>query len=107
VLPSATIGGRVDLYEPVHGSAPDIAGKGLANPIGAVASAAMLLRLTARLTREADLLEHAIEVALVSGARTRDLAGPAEPILSTREMGDAIEHALVDLHDHHHTYHAV
>ena len=49
VLPSATIGGRVDLYEPVHGSAPDIAGKGLANPIGAIASAAMLLRLSARL----------------------------------------------------------
>jgi 3-isopropylmalate dehydrogenase len=107
VLPSATIGGRVDLYEPVHGSAPDIAGRALANPIGAIASAAMLLRLTARLTREAEVLEHAIEVALATGARTRDLAGPGEPILSTREMGDAIEHALVDLHDHHHAYHAV
>lgn len=107
VLPSATIGGAVDLYEPVHGSAPDIAGRGLANPIGAIASAAMLLRLTARLTREADVLEHAIEVALASGARTRDLAGPGDPVLSTREMGDAIEHALVDLHDHHHAYHAV
>jgi 3-isopropylmalate dehydrogenase len=107
VLPSATIGGRVDLYEPVHGSAPDIAGQGLANPIGAVASAAMLLRLTAKLPREADLLEHAIEVALSNGARTRDLAEPGGPALSTREMGDAIEHALVDLHDHHHAYHAV
>jgi 3-isopropylmalate dehydrogenase len=107
VLPSATIGGRVDLYEPVHGSAPDIAGKGLANPIGAIASAALLLRLTGRLAKEADLLEHAIEVALVSGARTRDVAAPGDPILSTREMGDAIEHALVDLHDHHHAYHAV
>jgi 3-isopropylmalate dehydrogenase len=107
VLPSATIGGRVDLYEPVHGSAPDIAGKGLANPVGAIASAAMLLRLTGRLVKEADVLEHAIEVALASGARTRDLAGPGDSILSTREMGDAIEHALVDLHDHHHAYHAV
>jgi 3-isopropylmalate dehydrogenase len=107
VLPSATIGGTVDLYEPVHGSAPDIAGKGLANPIGAIASAAMLLRLTARFTREADVLEHAIEVALQSGARTKDLAAPSDPVLSTREMGDAIEHALVDLHDHHHAYHAV
>jgi 3-isopropylmalate dehydrogenase len=107
VLPSATIGGRVDLYEPVHGSAPDIAGKGLANPIGAIASAAMLLRLTGKLMREAEVLEHAIEVALASGARTRDLAGPGDAILSTREMGDAIEHALVDLHDHHHAYHAV
>jgi len=107
VLPSATIGGRVDLYEPIHGSAPDIAGKGLANPIGAIASAAMLLRLTARLSKEADLLEHAIEVALASGARTRDLAAPGDPVLSTREMADAIEHALVELHDHHHAYHAV
>jgi 3-isopropylmalate dehydrogenase len=67
----------------------------------------MLLRLTGRLVKEADVLEHAIEVALASGARTRDLAGPGDSILSTREMGDAIEHALVDLHDHHHAYHAV
>jgi 3-isopropylmalate dehydrogenase len=107
VLPSATIGGRVDLYEPIHGSAPDIAGKGWANPIGAIASAAMLLRLTARYPREADVLDRAIEVALASGARTRDIAGPGDHVLSTREMGDAIEHALVDLHDHHHAYHAV
>jgi hypothetical protein len=46
-------------------------------------------------------------VALQSGARTKDLAAPSDPVLSTREMGDAIEHALVDLHDHHHAYHAV
>lgn len=107
VLPSATIGGRVDLYEPVHGSAPDIAGQGVANPVGAIASAAMLLRHSARLPREAQVLEHAIEVALASGARTRDLAAPGDPVLSTREMGDAVEHALVELHDHHHAYHAV
>jgi 3-isopropylmalate dehydrogenase len=107
VLPSATIGGHVDLYEPVHGSAPDIAGRGFANPIGAIASAAMLLRLSAKLPREAEVLEHAIEVALTAGARTRDLAGPGERVLTTREMADAIEHALVDLHDHHHAYHAV
>ncbi len=74
VLPSATIGGRVDLYEPVHGSAPDIAGKGWANPIGAIASAAMLLRFTAGMEREAGDIEHAIEDALAAGARTRDLA---------------------------------
>ncbi|MCC7126265.1 MAG: 3-isopropylmalate dehydrogenase [Acidobacteria bacterium] len=107
VLPSASIGGRVDLYEPVHGSAPDIAGRGLANPIGAIASAAMLLRLTARLPREAEAIERAIDQALASGARTRDLAGPGEPYLSTREMADVIELALVDLHDRQHTYHAV
>jgi 3-isopropylmalate dehydrogenase len=107
VLPSATIGGRVDLYEPVHGSAPDIAGQGLANPIGAIASVAMLLRLSGGRPHEADVLERAIEAALAAGARTRDLAGPGERVLSTREMGDAIEHALVDLHDHQHSYHAV
>jgi 3-isopropylmalate dehydrogenase len=101
------VGGRVNLYEPVHGSAPDLAGKGVANPIGAIASAAMLLRLSARLPHEADLLERAIDAALTSGARTRDLAGPDDTVLSTREMGDAIEHALVELHDHHHAYHAV
>ena len=78
LLPSATIGGSVDLYEPVHGSAPDIAGKGWANPIGAIASAAMLLRLTAGMEKEAAEVDHAIEVALASGARTRDLAGPGD-----------------------------
>jgi 3-isopropylmalate dehydrogenase len=107
VLPSATIGGKVDLYEPVHGSAPDIAGTGLANPIGAIASAAMLLRFTAGLEREASDLDHAIESALNNGARTRDLAAPGERALSTREMADAIEQALVELHDHRHSYHAV
>ena len=107
VLPSATIGGRVDLYEPVHGSAPDIAGKGLANPIGAIASAAMLLRFTARWEQQAADLDHAIDAALNNGARTQDLAAPGERSLSTREMADAIEQALVELHDHRHSYHAV
>ncbi|MGE0460751.1 MAG: 3-isopropylmalate dehydrogenase [Vicinamibacterales bacterium] len=107
VLPSASIGGQVDLYEPVHGSAPDIAGQGLANPIGAIASAAMLLRLTGGRPHEADVLDRAIETALAAGARTRDLAAPGERVLTTREMGEAIEHALVDIHDHQHAYHAV
>jgi 3-isopropylmalate dehydrogenase len=107
VLPSATIGGKVDLYEPVHGSAPDIAGKSLANPIGAIASAAMLLRFTAGWEREAVDLDHAIEAALNAGARTRDLASPGERVLSTREMAEAIEQALVELRDHRHSYHAV
>ena len=80
VLPSATLGGKVDLYEPVHGSAPDIAGKGLANPIGAIASAAMLLRFSAKMDKEAAEIEHAIEDALAR-ARTRDLAGPGERVL--------------------------
>jgi 3-isopropylmalate dehydrogenase len=107
VLPSASVGGRVDLYEPVHGSAPDIAGRGEANPIGAIASAAMLLRHSAHLPREAETLDRAIALALSAGVRTRDLAAPGESVSSTREMADAIEHALVDLHDHHHSYHAV
>jgi 3-isopropylmalate dehydrogenase len=107
VLPSATLGGRVDLYEPVHGSAPDIAGKSLANPIGAIASAAMLLRFTAKMEKEAAEVEHAIEDALAAGARTRDLAGPGERVLSTQEMGHAIEEALTDVRDRRHSYHGV
>ena len=107
LLPSATLGGRVELYEPVHGSAPDIAGKGWANPIGAIASAAMLLRFSAGMEKEAAEIDHAIEDALASGARTRDLAGPGERVLSTREMGQAIEDALAEVRDRRHSYHAV
>lgn len=107
LLPSATLGGRVDLYEPVHGSAPDIAGKGWANPIGAIASAAMLLRFTAGMEKEAAEIDHAIEDALASGARTRDLAGPGDRVLSTQEMGQAIEEALTEAREHRHSYHAV
>jgi len=107
LLPSATLGGRVDLYEPVHGSAPDIAGKGWANPIGAIASAAMLLRFTAKMEKEAAEVDHAIDDALAAGARTRDLAGPGERVLSTQEMGQAIEDALSDVRDRRHSYHAV
>ena len=107
LLPSATIGGKIDLYEPVHGSAPDIAGKGIANPIGAIASAAMLLRYSARMEREAADIEHAIEDALTAGARTKDIAGPGERVLSTREMGQAIEDALNEARDRKHAYHAV
>ena len=107
LLPSATLGGQIDLYEPVHGSAPDIAGKGWANPIGAIASAAMLLRFTAKMEKEAAEVDHAIEDALAAGARTRDLAGPGERVLSTQEMGQAIEDALADVRDRRHSYHAV
>ena len=107
LLPSATLGGKVDLYEPVHGSAPDIAGKGWANPIGAIASAAMLLRFTAGLEKEAAEIDHAIEDALASGARSRDLAGPGDRVLSTSEMGQAIEDALAEVRVRRHSYHAV
>ena len=88
-LPSASIGdGRRGVYEPVHGSAPDIAEKNIANPIGAILSAAMLLRYSLKLEDEAQKIEKAVEIAIAGGARTADLImGPA---LSTGEMGDAI-----------------
>jgi len=107
LLPSATLGGRVDLYEPVHGSAPDIAGKGVANPIGAIASAALMLRFTFGMDKEAAEIEHAIEDALEHGARTRDLAAPGERALSTRDMGQAVVDALHEIRDRRHSYHAV
>src|SRR5437763_12638858 len=73
LLSSASIGGPVGLFEPVHGSAPDIAGREMANPLGAIASAAMLLRYTARLEQEADDVEEAIRMVLDAGYRTPDL----------------------------------
>jgi 3-isopropylmalate dehydrogenase len=89
MLPSASLGeGRLGLYEPIHGSAPDIAGKGIANPIGTILSTAMLLRSSLGLEDEARAVEGAVEQALGSGARTADLGGDA--VLSTAEMGDAI-----------------
>ena len=100
MLPSASIGGKVDLYEPIHGSAPDIAGKGIANPIGAIGSAAMLLRHTAKLHAEADSIEAAIEQVLKSGMRTADLLPAAERVraCSTQEIGQSIaEHTIETL----------
>ena len=93
LLPSASLGERAGLFEPVHGSAPDIAGTDRANPIGAIASAAMLLRYALGLDAEATQVERAIEAALTSGVRTADLsAGSAAA--GTRQMGDAIVRAL-------------
>jgi 3-isopropylmalate dehydrogenase len=106
MLPSATIGGRVDLYEPVHGSAPDIAGTGRANRFGAISSVAMLLRLTAHLTREADLVDTAVRGVLDLGLRPADLAAGGRAS-STVEIGDAVVSALAELIDHQHAYHAV
>jgi 3-isopropylmalate dehydrogenase len=87
LLASASIGGPVGLYEPVHGSAPDIAGKGIANPLGAILSAAMLLRYSFHLEREAACIESAVQSALAAGSRTADLAQPGQSSLSTTEMG--------------------
>jgi 3-isopropylmalate dehydrogenase len=107
MLPSASIGGKVDMYEPVHGSAPDIAGRDLANPFGAIASASMLLRQTARLAREADLIDDAVRGVLDMGYRPADLAGPGTSASSTSEIGDAVVSALTELIDYRHSYHAV
>jgi 3-isopropylmalate dehydrogenase len=90
LLPSASLGDAAGLFEPVHGSAPDIAGKDIANPIGAIASAAMLLRHALGLELEAVAVEEAIEGALTRGARTADLAGSAGKSLGTRAMAGAI-----------------
>jgi 3-isopropylmalate dehydrogenase len=90
LLPSASLGEGAGLFEPVHGSAPDIAGKNIANPIGAIASAAMLLRYSFGMESEARGVESAIERALSDGVRTADLAGKGQPSLGTREMADAI-----------------
>jgi len=87
LLASASIGGPVGLYEPVHGSAPDIAGKGIANPLGAILTVAMLLRHSFRLEHEAACVEQAVSAALEKGARTADLAGKTHPAISTTEMG--------------------
>jgi len=87
LLASASIGGPVGLYEPVHGSAPDIAGKGIANPLGAILSAAMMLRHSFQLEQEAACVEKAVSAVLTEGARTADLAGKAHAAISTVEMG--------------------
>ncbi|MGH8258117.1 MAG: 3-isopropylmalate dehydrogenase [Steroidobacteraceae bacterium] len=95
LLPSASLGnGRRGLYEPIHGSAPDIAGKGIANPYGAILSVAMLLRHSLGLAREAEALESAVSRAIESGARTPDVASPGARGCSTREAGDAVLAAL-------------
>jgi 3-isopropylmalate dehydrogenase len=95
LLPSASLGdGKRGLYEPIHGSAPDIAGRGIANPVGTIMSVAMLLRHSLELTKEADALEDAVSRALEGGARTPDIAKKGERALSTREAGDAVLAAL-------------
>src|SRR5258708_31793177 len=90
LLASASIGSRIGLYEPVHGSAPDIAGQGVANPLGAVLSVAMMLRYTFKLENAALRIEKAVEQALDEGARTRDLVGAGQNFLTTAEMGDRV-----------------
>ncbi len=95
MLPSASIGdSKLGLYEPIHGSAPDIEAKALANPCGAIASVAMLLRHSLGLDEEANAVETAIRGAIDSGARTADLAVAGDAIMSTAEMTEAISQQL-------------
>ncbi len=95
LLPSASIGdGRRGLYEPIHGSAPDIAGKGIANPIGTILSAALLLRHSLGLEAEAAAVETAVSRAIDGGARTADIAETGRTALTTSQMGDAVLTAL-------------
>jgi len=95
MLPSASLGeGATPLFEPVHGSAPDIAGQGIANPLGAILSAAALLRYALGLDPEATSVEEAVSRALSDGLRTADLALPGARRVSTREMGAAVVERL-------------
>jgi 3-isopropylmalate dehydrogenase len=95
MLPSATVGGKINLYEPIHGSAPDIAGKGIANPLGAIATAAMLLRHSFQREAEAHAIEQAISQVLQTGYRTADLKrGATERLIGTEEMGALVLEAL-------------
>jgi 3-isopropylmalate dehydrogenase len=100
LLPSASLGTRDatgvarGLYEPIHGSAPDIAGRGIANPLGAIASVAMLLRDSLGRREAGDAVEGAIRDVVAAGIRTADCAAPGVPPVSTRAMGDAVLEAL-------------
>jgi 3-isopropylmalate dehydrogenase len=94
MLPSASLGEGPGLYEPVHGSAPPLAGKDLANPIGAIASAALLLRYSLRQTDAAAAIERAIARVLADGARTRDIAREGEAMAGTKEMARRIADSI-------------
>ena len=96
LLPSASLGaknkeGKIRaMYEPIHGSAPDIAGKGVANPIATILSFAMALRYSLDLDNEADALEKAVQTILDEGLRTKDILSKGTKEVSTSKMGDAI-----------------
>jgi 3-isopropylmalate dehydrogenase len=95
MLPSASVGGRTALYEPIHGSAPDIAGQDVANPIATILSAAMMLRYSFEQEAAAVAIEAAVEQVLAAGLRTRDIGSPDAKIVGTREMGERIVEQLL------------
>lgn len=94
MLPSASIGGKVGVYEPVHGSAPDIEGKDIANPIASITSAAMMLRYTLDQKEAANDIENAVERVLEKGYRTKDIFKEGDNLVGTREMGSLISEEL-------------
>ena len=107
MLPSASLGGdrrgtdgstRIGLYEPIHGTAPDIAGRGIANPLAAILSAALLLRYSLGLEAEAGRVERAVERVLEAGYRTRDVHTPGTTLVGTGEMGERVVRALEALY---------
>jgi 3-isopropylmalate dehydrogenase len=94
-LPSASLNEREQgLYEPSHGSAPDIAGKGIANPLATILSAAMMLRYSLDRAQQADRIEAAVREVLSRGLRTADIAAPGTAAIGTAAMGDAVVAAL-------------
>ena len=95
ILPSASLGdGQRGLFEPIHGSAPDITGRGIANPLGTILSAALLLRHSLGLEAEARAIERAVSSALDAGARTADIVARGARAMTTGEMGTAVIEAL-------------
>ena len=100
MLPSASLGeGTKGLFEPIHGSAPDIAGRNVANPLAAILSVAMLVRFSLGNEAAAAGIERAVERVLASGLRTADIAREGEPVVSTTAMGDAVVAALEAAHE--------
>jgi 3-isopropylmalate dehydrogenase len=97
LLASASIGGNVGVYEPVHGSAPDIAGKGIANPLGAILSVALMMRHTFELEREAACVESAVSKVLNQGSRTADLVRSGEVPATTSQMGKKVVEAVKEI----------
>ncbi len=97
MLPSASIGGRVGMFEPIHGSAPDIAGLGIANPIAQIESAAMMLKYGLKLDEEAETIERAVDLVLKMGYRTPDIMSEGKRKVNTQQMGDLIAKAVGDV----------
>jgi len=94
MLPSASLGEKTAMYEPIHGSAPDIAGKNIANPIATILSAAMMLRFSFGMNREAALVEDAVRMVLKEGFRTQDIRQDGATVIGTIEMGDRVAHKV-------------